>query len=95
MKSTPADGDVIPAGSGERRRIVVPTATLSALNFFLPPNPVDGDTWQLISSEAITALTVSGAGTETVVGGSLSLAAGESRTWLYSVDDTTWYRLSA
>jgi hypothetical protein len=89
---TPSTGDTITTTSGLAVLIIKPSATLAALNIVLPPSPSEGQMFELNTTQAITAISVTGAAGETVYGGSQLLAANGGMSWRYRAADTSWYR---
>lgn len=68
----------------------------------LPPNPWDGEIFEIINGTASTAFTtgsvVATTDSSSIAGGSTAnalgtLAAGASVEWRYSLTNTTWYRM--
>jgi hypothetical protein len=90
--SAPGAGATVTAVAEERRRVIDPAGTLAALTVTLPPSPLDGDTYELMTSQALTALTVDAPGGASVNGGSSLLTANGGASWLYRAANTTWYR---
>jgi hypothetical protein len=68
-----------------------PAGTLATLTVTLPADPVDGQIFELSTTEQLTALTVQGAGGETVRGGSYLLNADSGSSWRYREASVTWF----
>lgn len=65
---------------------LVPAGTLATLTVVWPTSPVDGQIFRLRSSQAVTALTVTG----TVAGAPTALTAGYYREFIYDSTAGTW-----
>jgi hypothetical protein len=89
--SQPTTGATITTAQRETRRIIDPASTLATLTVVLPPDPRNGDIYEIMSSQQITLLTVSGPDGETVKAGSFLLNADSGASWLYRASNTTWY----
>jgi hypothetical protein len=74
--------------------ILLPAATLAALTLDLPPSPVDGDTVQIFSSKAVTALTLTPPSGVLISNTPTSLTALVSVSVVYSAQYATWFHLS-
>jgi hypothetical protein len=68
-----------------------PAGTLATLTVTLPAAPVDGQIFELSTTEQLTALTVQGAAGETVRGGSYLLNADSGSSWRYREASVTWF----
>lgn len=91
VRSSPTTGATVTMSAGDTRLRLTPAATIATLTVVLPPSPADGDTFELRSSQQITAITVNGASGETVTGGTGFVAPNALMTWLYDSTDVTWY----
>lgn len=89
-RSAPTDGATVTADAGERVRQLVPAGTLATLTVEMPPDPEDGQPYELRTSQAITALTVTSADA-IVAGAPAGMAANSSIRGLYVAGDDTWY----
>jgi hypothetical protein len=68
--------------------VLKPAGTLAALTVTLP-TPIDGQTVGISTTQAITALTVTGTGVTVVAPASLS--ANQAFRLVYCAPDATWY----
>lgn len=89
--TAPVTGDTIISAAFDRRHIIDPAGTIAALTVILPPAPDDGDDFEILTSQAIAALTVTAPGTETVIGSGGALPANGRALWVYRADNATWY----
>lgn len=89
----PASGATLTAAAALGAYIIDPAATLASLTVTLPPGAIDGQLFELSTSQAITALSVSPATGQTVNGaGPFLLAADGGCGWRYRAANNTWYR---
>lgn len=72
--------------------ILTPLAGYAAGTLVLPPLPTDGFTINFVSTQSVTALTISAAGTS-LVGMPTTLAANGFFRVRYSAVTNTWYRI--
>jgi len=84
----PTTGQTISPTANCGLAIVDPAGTLAALTVALPSGPAEGQFFQLFTTKALTALTLSGG---TVVGAPATLAANASVTFQYSTVTSKWY----
>lgn len=73
--------------------ILKPAGTLATGTITLPTTPIDGQVVRFTTSQIITALTTSPAAGQSLVGAVTTLGIGQGAAYLYSLSDTTWYRL--
>jgi len=71
--------------------LIIPAGTLATLTLSLVSAPADGTLISIMSSQQITSLTVSSAGSDTVLNPPASLSANSGFKYLYSATSTTWY----
>lgn len=88
----PATGATLTAPAYLGAYVVDPAGTLASLTVVMPPGANDGQLFEISTSQAITALSVSPAAGQTVNGGSLLLAANGGCGWRYRAANSTWYR---
>jgi len=86
----PSTGATVTAPVGSGIALLTPPGTLATLTFVLPANPLDGDTYRLVSSTIITALTLTAAGGATISGQLTSLAAYAGHEWQYIAASGAW-----
>lgn len=88
----PVTGATLTAPAYLAAYVIDPAGTLAALTVVMPPTANDGQFFELSTTQAITALTVSPAAGQTVNGGSLLLSANGCCGWRYRAANNTWYR---
>lgn len=88
----PATGATIVAASGCPIVLVDPSAAIATLTVTMPPDPSDGQYFEIDSSQTIGTLTVNTSDSTTVNGNSIMLAANGGVRWMYKASNTTWYR---
>lgn len=86
----PTDGATETAVEGQVKYQFNPAGALATLNVVLPPNPVDGATFQIRSSRDISTLNVTSGGAS-VNGSGYVLAGGGSVEYLYVQSVNTWF----
>lgn len=72
---------------------VVDAGAQATLTVTLPATPQDGQQLNILFAGAITTLTVSPSGGQTVNGAPATATANSGFTWFYRSANTTWYRL--
>lgn len=87
-----ATGFTVTVSNGDTWLILTPTAGFAAGTITLPANRVAGQRVQVNSTQAVTALTVGGAGT-TVTGAPATLAANAFFTMQYDAVLNAWFRV--
>lgn len=70
-----------------------PAGTLATGTVTMPATPIDGQLIRVMSSQIITALTVSPNSGQTVNGAPTTLAANTGFGYIYHLAGTTWYRM--
>jgi hypothetical protein len=92
--AAPATGATLSmaAASGDDFLQIDPSGAIAALNVVLPSSPHDGVLFEIATSQAITALTVSSPDSSTVNGSSFSLLANGGAGWWYRAANSRWYR---
>jgi hypothetical protein len=88
----PVSGATLTAPAYLAAYVIDPAATLSALTVVMPPSANDGQFFELSTTQAISALTVSPAAGQTVKGGAPMLTANGGAGWRYVAANNTWYR---
>jgi hypothetical protein len=90
----PSDGDTLTATVGLAGYILDPVAALNTLTINLPPTPSDQQTFEVSTTQDITALTANAPGGVSVMGGDgKTLAANGGQAWRYIGGSTrTWFR---
>ncbi len=91
-REVPLTGDTITATQGLGAIHIDPAGAIAALSLVLPPSPVDGQVFEVSTSQDITALTVTAPGGTTVVGvtGNVLAASGGS-SWRYDLSRDEWF----
>lgn len=89
----PVSGFAVTVGVGVSHVVLAPAATLASGSITLPTAAVDGLLLRIVSTAAVTTLTVTPGAGQTVVAAPTALAANVSVAWLYRLANTTWYRL--
>lgn len=79
--------------AGVQLLLAVPAGTLATGTVTMPASPVDGMNITITSTQQITALTISPNTGQSVVGGTTSLVAGGSQTFVCRINGgtTVWY----
>jgi len=88
----PASGTTLTAPAYLGAYVIDPAATLAALTVVAPPDANDGQVFELSTTQAITALSVSPAAGQSLIGGALLLAADGGVAWRFRAANNTWYR---
>lgn len=91
--SIPLTGASIAMGLGMECYVVVPAGTLANLTFTLPSAPPDGTRFIGVSTQTITAFTLSSQGSDSFVGAPSALSANVAFETVYVRANTTWYRI--
>jgi hypothetical protein len=88
----PASGATLTASAYLAAYVVDPAGTIAALTVVTPPSANDGQFFEVSTTHAITALTVSPTSGQSVIGGSLAVAANAGAGWRFRTANNTWYR---
>ena len=88
-----ATGFTVTVANGDAWLILTPTAGFAAGTINLPTNRTAGQRVQVICTQAVTALTVSGVGT-TVTGAPTTLAANAFFTMAFDAVLAAWFRVA-
>lgn len=90
---TPATGDTLTAIAGLGAFVCVPAAEIAALEVVMPPSAVDGQPFEVSTTETVDAFTATPAAGQTVLGGGPFVLAGNGGVgWRYIGDIDTWIR---
>lgn len=90
----PLTGDTITFNNKTSNLLINPAGSLASLTINLPNAPEDGQKITIVSSQAVTSLTVAAPNTNGLLGGSIgSLTAGESEELIYESSGLFWYKL--
>lgn len=90
---TPTTGFSQAWGNDIQTLILTPAGTLATGTVTMKTTPQDGELCELTSTQTITALTLAGASTHTVLNPPTTLAPGIGVRYIYRTSNTTWYRL--
>ena len=71
--------------------LFTPAGTLATGTVTMPASPNDGMTVTLMTTQNITALTVSANTGQSITGAVTTLSANDSATYMYRLSNTTWY----
>lgn len=88
----PLTGATLTMAIGMSALVIDPAGTIATLHVVLPPDPTDGQIFELSTTNTITAITCTGDGGDTVEEGTGMLTGGGGLSWRYSLADTNWYR---
>lgn len=91
--ATPTAGSTVTIAANTPQLVLEPAGTLATLTIVLPTAPADGYLQNLSSTAIVTALTLSGGGSDTVVNAISALTAGGFAQYLYKASTTKWYRV--
>jgi hypothetical protein len=91
---TPSSGDALTATEGLGCYELEPAGTIATLTIVTPPNAVDRQIFEITTTAAVTALTVSAASGQSVLGGSLLMSAHSGISYRFREADSTWRRRS-
>lgn len=92
-KQTPTTGFAITIADNTQTLILKPAGTLATGTITMPANPIEGQQVRIMTSQIITALTLSPNSGQTIIAAPATLGAGQGVAFIYSVADTTWYRM--
>jgi hypothetical protein len=85
----PLTGTTVTVANSTNCEVIDPAGTLAALTVQFPTPLADGHKFELVITQPITALTLTGG---TLVGGVTTTAGYYSSAWRYRAANTTWYR---
>lgn len=96
--NAPLTGATITTAANTRYLILNPAGTISTLTVVMPPSPVDGQLFNLCTTQIVTSLTLS-AGTGTTIKNAptallvpVTTGGASCPGWLSRSTDATWYR---
>jgi hypothetical protein len=91
VTAVPLTGDTITLPLGQKVLWITPAGAIATLNVTLPPGR-DEDPFEIATTQDISALNVSAAAGDTLLGvtGTV-LAAGGGTSWRFNALDRTWY----
>ena len=90
--AAPTTGQTVTVATGDSWLVLTPAGTLATLTVTLPTDRTDGEIVRVSSSQIITALTVSGAGTA-LAGAPTTIAAGGFWIMCYTSVLNSWVRI--
>jgi len=85
--SAPTTGQTVVMSTTQSLNIVNPAGTLASLTVTMPTNPVDGQVCQILFTQTITSLTLTGC-TPAIT----TVAAGTTLTFRRNATAATWFR---
>jgi len=88
----PLTGATVAANDSTEMLVVDPAGTIAALTVTMPANPYDGQYFELVTTQIVTALTQTAAG-KTIKAALTAGSANGFGAWRYSKATTTWYRV--
>ena len=89
--AAPTTGQTVTVATGDSWLILSPAGTLATLTINLPTDRTDGEGVMINTTQTLTSLTISGAGT-TVAGAPTTLAANAFLRMTYTATLNTWLR---
>ncbi len=87
----PQTGFSITIADGTSMLILDPAGTLATGTITMPPNPVEGATIRIKSTQTVTSLTLSGNSGQSLKGSPGTIIPGQIIEATYRASDTTWY----
>lgn len=90
---TPTTGFSISVANACGQLILNPAGTLASGTITLPASPKDGQLCRIVSTAAVSALTLSAATGQTITGAVSTLAANAAVAFLYAAGSSCWYRV--
>lgn len=88
----PVDAETVVATLGLGAFVLDPAGALASLTVELPPGPIDGQIFEVTTSQDITALTATAPAPATVGGaGPFTLAADGGVSWRYVLSADKWF----
>jgi hypothetical protein len=91
---TPTTGFSIQPANGVTSLLLDPAGTLAAGTIVFPATPIDGQMFNVSTSQIITALTLSAPAGQTILGTITTLAANAHAAWQYVASVAKWFRVS-
>lgn len=92
---SPLTGATITTAAGTSKLVLTPAATIAAQTVVLPPaaGNVDGATFEVGSSQVITALTFTAGAGNTLISSPTTIAANGSVKFVWRASNASWYVL--
>jgi hypothetical protein len=90
---TPLTGFSIQAPSNASKLVLTPAGVLATGTVTMPATPSEGFEFRLLSTQIVTALTLTPGPGQTIKNAVSTLAAGVGVGYTYSTSTSTWYRL--
>ncbi len=94
VDNTPTTGFAITIGNTTATLRLTPAGALATGTVTLPAAPVDGQIARVLSSQTVTALTVSPSAGQSVVGAPSTVGPTTPFSMIYDLASATWYRMS-
>lgn len=92
VRLTVVTGFSIPVALGTLRLRITPAGTLAAGSITLPPHPADSQTFDMNSTQTVTALSVNAGPGQSIVGAPTTVSAAVPFGMIYDLATATWYR---
>lgn len=92
QRSVPTEASTVTIAAATQAYVAVPAGGLTTLTVVLPATPADGTKIALTSTQAVTNLVLSSAGSDTLTGAPTALTANSPVAVIYYASGTTWYR---
>ena len=93
LRASPTTGTTVAIPNRTSWAKLTPAGTLATLTLTMPPNPQANDLVQIVSTQVVTALTVTGAGGQTVVGAPGALAVNTGIAFRWDQQSAAWSRV--
>ena len=77
--------------AGVQVLVIQPAGTLATGTVTMPASPADGMTIAVVSTQQVTAITVSANTGQSIVGAPSQLIPNQPLSWIYRLANTTWY----
>lgn len=94
--ATPLAAATVVSAKTTGTMLLDPAGTLATLTVTLPPSPIDGQHWNLASSQTITALTLNTSDSSTISNNptvlTVSTTTSYGYTFVYRAANTKWFR---
>jgi len=94
VDNTPTTGFSLTLGNSTTTLLLKPAGTLATGTVVLPAAPVDGQIARVLSSQTVSALTVSPSAGQSVSGAPSTVGPAAPFSMIYDLASTTWYRMS-
>lgn len=86
--ATPTTGQTVVA-NGAGALVINPAGTLVALTITFPASPIDGQAFEILSTQIVTTMTLSGG---TIASALTTIGVNGAARWRYSTTAATWMR---